>query len=67
MYIIIFASISLSDPALLSSEILIKNFNLFVPDGHVAWQRKGGRTPANVAEPIFFGSAALVNQSSKRR
>ena len=42
LYIIIFASISLSDPSLLSSEILIKNFNLFVPDNLGSLDEAGG-------------------------
>ena len=42
LYIIIFASISLSDPGLLSSEILIKNFNLFVLDQSTSPDKAGG-------------------------
>ena len=43
LYIIIFASISLSDPSLLSSEILIKNFNLFVLDNLESLEKAGGK------------------------
>ena len=66
MYIIIFASISLSDPSLLSLEILIKNFNLFVFGRNNWLTKQGEKTPAKVADLNFFASAALVNQSSKR-
>ena len=54
MYIIIFASISLSDPSLLSLEILIKNFNLFDLDNLARLTKQGEKAPAKVADLKFL-------------
>ena len=54
LYIIIFASISLSDPSLLSLEILIKNFNLFVLDSLESLNEEGGEGSNQSCETELF-------------